>query len=311
MANYAARRVAAFVPVLVGVSLLVFGILRLIPGDPARILLFGTQPTQEQLEQLRQQLGLTRSLPHQYAVYLENLFRGDLGTSFTTAQPVSHDILQRLPSTLALAGAAMLVAIGIGIPLGIVAGMRPGGIVDRLATGVSVLGLAVPYFWLAFLLILLFAVRLRWLPSLGTGSPQAIILPALSLGIGFASVITRLMRSSLIDTYQQPYVKLARAKGLSERAVLFRHAMPNALVSVVTILGIEFGAMVSGAVVIEVVFGRPGLGSYLVTAIQDKDIPAVQGTVLVISVLYLVINLCVDLTYGLLDPRVRASWRSG
>jgi ABC-type dipeptide/oligopeptide/nickel transport system permease component len=310
MARYAARRVAAFVPVLVGVSLLVFGILRLIPGDPARILLFGTQPTQQQVEQLRRQLGLTRSLPHQYLVYVENLFRGDLGTSFTTAQPVSHDILQRTPSTLALAGAAMVVAIGIGIPLGIAAGVRPGGFVDRLATSLSVLGLAVPYFWLAFLLILLFAVRLHWLPSLGTGSPKAIVLPALSLGVGFASVITRLMRSSLIEAYGQPYVKLARAKGLSERAVLFRHAMPNALVSVVTILGIEFGTMVSGAVVIEVVFGRPGLGSYLVTAIQDKDIPAVQGTVLVVSVLYLVINLAVDLAYGLLDPRVRASWQT-
>jgi len=198
----------------------------------------------------------------------------------------------------------------LGVGLGVFAGWRRGSWLDNLVPATTMFQ-AVPYFWLAFLLILLFAVRLRWLPSLGTGSPQAIILPALSLGIGFASVITRLMRSSLIDTYQQPYVKLARAKGLSERAVLFSHAMPNALVSVVTILGIEFGAMVSGAVVIEVVFGRPGLGSYLVTAIQDKDIPAVQGTVLVISVLYLVINLCVDLTYGLLDPRVRASWRSG
>lgn len=309
MTRYATGRVLAFVPVLIGVSLLVFGILRLIPGDPAKILLFGTNPTPQQVQHLRAQLGLTKSLPEQYGIYVKHLVEGDLGTSFTTGQPVSQDIAARLPWTLRLAGAAMLVALGLGVPLGVIAGLRPGGLLDRLAIAISVLGLAVPYFWLAFLLILLVAVKLNLLPSLGTGSPQAIVLPALSLGIGFASVITRLVRASLVDVYRQPYIRLARASGVPARRILTRHALPNALISVVTIVGIEFGTMISGAVVIEVIFGRPGLGSYLVNAIQDKDIPAVQGAVLVISLIYLGINLLVDLAYGILDPRIRTSWR--
>lgn len=309
MTRYATGRVLAFVPVLIGVSLLAFGILRLIPGDPAKILLFGTNPTPQQVQHLRAQLGLTKSLPEQYGIYVKHLVEGDLGTSFTTGQPVSQDIAARLPWTLRLAGAAMLVALGLGVPLGVIAGLRPGGLLDRLAIAISVLGLAVPYFWLAFLLILLVAVKLNLLPSLGTGSPQAIVLPALSLGIGFASVITRLVRASLVDVYRQPYIRLARASGVPARRILTRHALPNALISVVTIVGIEFGTMISGAVVIEVIFGRPGLGSYLVNAIQDKDIPAVQGAVLVISLIYLGINLLVDLAYGILDPRIRTSWR--
>lgn len=297
-----------FVPVLFGVSVLVFAILHLIPGDPARILLFGSTPTPGEIARLRRSLGLDKPLPIQYVDYIGRLLRGDMGTSFTTHEPVSSDVVSRLPDTLALAGSAMAVALAVGIPLGIIGGLRPGTLIDRLATGTSVLGLAIPYFWLAFLLILLFAVQLGWLPSLGTGSPDAIVLPAVSLGVGFASVITRLLRSSLISVYQEPYIRLARANGMRGSTIFWRHALRNALTSVVTIIGIEFGTMISGAVVIEVIFGRPGLGSYLVEAIRDKDIPAVQGSVLVISLLYLIINLLVDLSHGYLDPRIRLSW---
>ncbi len=309
MARYALRRLATFVPVLLGVTLVTFLVLHLIPGDPARILLFGTNPTPAQVRRLTDQLGLDRPLPTQYLVYLGHLLRGDFGQSYSTNSPVLSDIAQRLPSTMALAGAGMVVATLVGVPLGILAGLRPGSILDRLATGTSVVGMAVPYFWLAFLLILLFAVKLGWLPALGTGATDAIVLPALALGIGFAAILTRLMRASLAEVYHRPYIELARAEGLSPFAVLWRHALRNAVLPVVVILGIEFGTMVSGAVVIEVIFGRPGLGAYIVSAISNKDIPAVQGAVLVIALMYLVVNLVVDLAHGVLDPRVRASWQ--
>jgi peptide/nickel transport system permease protein len=194
------------------------------------------------------------------------------------------------------------------MPVGIVGGVRPGSLADRLASGFSILGVAIPYFWFALILILVFAVNLRMLPSLGEGSPQSIILPALSLGWGLSAVIARLLRNNLVEIYRQPYMQVARSKGLSETMLLYRHALKNALIPVVTILGLQFGNVLSGAVVVEVIFGRPGIGSYLVLAIQSKDIPAVQSVVLFIAVLYLLINLLVDFAYGFLDPRIRLSW---
>ena len=196
----------------------------------------------------------------------------------------------------------------IGVPVGIVSGVRPGSWWDRIGTAFVVLGTAVPFFWLAIVLILIFAVDLGWLPSLGTGSPQALVLPAVALGWNLAAVITRLLRNSLVDIYLQPYIRVARAKGLSGRAILVRHALKNALIPVVTILGLQFGNLVAGAVVIEVIFGRNGIGSYLVQAITAKDIPAVQGVVLFVAVLYIIVNLLVELVYGFLDPRIRRGW---
>lgn len=302
------RRLAISVPVLVGVTVLVFLILHLIPGDPAQIMLFGSRPTPQQIEQLRSQLGLNQPLPVQYWLYLERLAHGDLGQSFITGRPILDEIAQRLPDTLELTLAAMLVAVVIGMPLGIVGGVRPGSWADRLGSGFAVLGVAVPYFWFALVLILLFAVDLRLLPSLGEGSWNAILLPALSLGWGLSAIIARLLRNNLVEIYQQPYMQVARAKGLSERMLLYRHALKNALIPVVTILGLQFGNVLSGAVVVEVIFGRPGIGSYLVQAIQAKDIPVVQSVVLFIAVIYILINLLVDLAYGVLDPRIRLSW---
>jgi peptide/nickel transport system permease protein len=308
MIDFVVRRLAVAVPVLFGVSLLVFMILHLIPGDPAQILLFGSNPTPQQLAQLRAQLGLDQPLVVQYFVYISHVLRGDLGVSFIAQQPVSSEIAQRFPDTLELTLSGMGVAVLIGAPLGILAGVWPNTWVDRLCTGSAILGVAVPYFWFALILITIVAVDLRWLPSLGEGSPQALILPAVSLGWAFSAVIARLLRANLIEVYQQPYMMVARSKGLSSTALLFSHAIKNAAIPVITILGLQFGNLLSGAVVIEVIFGRNGIGSYLVESIHAKDIPAVQGVVLFIAALYLLINLVVDIAYGLLDPRIRVSW---
>lgn len=305
------RRLAVAVPVLFGVSVLVFLILHLIPGDPAQIMLFGSNPTPQQVQNLRVELGLDKPLPVQYALYAGRLLHGDLGQSFITGRPIAEEIAVRFPSTLELTLAAMLIAVLIGVPIGILGGVRPNSWADKVSSGFAVLGVAVPYFWFALVLVLVFAVHLRVLPSLGVGSPQAVVLPALSLGWGLSAIIARLLRNNLVEIYQQAYMQVARAKGLSQSMMLYRHALKNALIPVVTILGLQFGNVLSGAVVVEVIFGRPGIGSYLVSAIQAKDIPAVQSVVLFIAVLYILINLAVDVLYGLLDPRIRMSWVRG
>jgi peptide/nickel transport system permease protein len=308
MARMLGRRLAVAAPVLLGVSILVFLILHLLPGDPAQIMLFGSNPTPQQVENLRIALGLDKPLPVQYLLYVGRLVHGDLGQSFITGRPITEEIAARFPATLQLTLAAMFVAVMIGVPIGIVGGLRPGSLADRLGSGFAVLGVAVPYFWFALVLVLVFAVRLQVLPSLGVGPPQSIILPAVSLGWGLSAIIARLLRNNLVEIYQQPYMQVAKAKGLSESMMLYRHALKNAMIPVVTILGLQFGNVLSGAVVVEVIFGRPGIGSYLVSAIQAKDIPVVQSVVLFIAVLYILINLLTDVLYGLLDPRIRMSW---
>ncbi len=309
MLTFVGRRLLAALPVLIGVTFLVFAMLRLIPGDPAQILLFGSSPTPARVAELRTTLGLDRPFFLQYALYLGRVVTGDLGYSYVSNASVGSEILQRVPYTLNLTGFAMLVALLVGIPTGMAAGLRPGSAVDRLATGASVLGLAVPSFWLAQLLVLLFAVKLGLLPALGVGGSVALVLPALSLGLGFAAIITRMLRSSLIEVYQQPYMLVARAKGLSSWRMLTRHALRNAASSVVTIVGLQIGNLIAGAIAIEVIFGRPGLGSYLVARIQQKDIPSIQGIVLFVAIVYLLVNLLVDLTHATLDPRIRQGWR--
>lgn len=305
MLRFALNRILVSIPVLFGVTLLAFSIIRLIPGDPAQILLFGSNPTPQQIEHLRIQLGLTRPYPVQYFIFLGQLLQGNLGQSYITGQPITSEIATRLPDTLILTLSAMAVGVIIGIPLGIVAGTRPNSWLDHLATGVAVLGVAIPYFWLALVLILVLAVHWHVFPSLGEGSPRALVLPAVSLGWGLAAIIARLLRNNLIGVYRQQYMQVARAKGVTSWRMLWKHASKNALIPVITILGLQFGNLLSGAVAIEVIFGRPGIGSYLVSAIQAKDIPAVQGMMLFIAVMYILINMVVDITYGLLDPRIR------
>jgi peptide/nickel transport system permease protein len=302
------RRLLMVVPVLFGITVLVFSILHLIPGNPAQILLFGSNATPQQVANLDKQLGLSGSVFSQYGNYLVQLLHGNLGYSYSSNQTVVAEISSQLPYTINLALGGLVVALGVGIPLGIVAGVRPGGITDKVATGVAVLGVAIPYFWLAILLVLLFAVKLRVLPALGTGSVKALILPSIALGWGFAAIIARLLRNNLIEVYDRPFMIVARAKGLSEWRLLWQHAMRNAVGSTVTIVGLQFGYLLAGAVAIEVIFGRPGLGAFLVARIQEKDIPSIQGVVLLVAVVYLVVNLLVDVAHGLLDPRIRRSW---
>lgn len=304
MPAFIGRRVLAAVPVLLGVTFVVFLVLQLIPGDPAQILLFGSNPTPQAVANLRHQLGLNDPFFVQYLHYLGNLLSGNLGFSYVSQQSVGSEITSHLPPTINLTLAGMAVALMLGVPLGLVSGLRPGTLIDSLATGVAVLGIAIPYFWLAIVLVLVFAVKLRWLPSLGTGSLAALILPAVSLGAGFAAIIARLLRNSIIEVYQRPFMLVARSKGLSGRALLTRHALRNAVASTVTIVGLQFGYLLAGAVAIEVLFGRPGLGSFLVSRIQSKDVPAIQGIVLLVAVAYVAVNLLVDILQGVLDPRL-------
>ncbi len=305
MLRYIGQRFVAMVPVLFGVSLLVFLILYLMPGDPAQTMLFGTNATPDQVATLRHQLGLDRPLHLQYFDFAGRLVRGDLGESFVTQRPVGSEIAAQFPSTMRLAGAGMAFALLIGLPTGILAGVRRGTWVDTVGSGISVLGVAIPNFWLAVLLILIFSVTLNWFPVLGQGSLRALVLPAISLGWGFAAIITRLVRASMIEVLNQPYVVTARAKGLGERIVVLRHTLKNAMIPVVTILGLQVANLLSGAVVVESIFARQGIGSLAVRAIQAKDVPLIQGVVIFVAAVYVLINLLVDISYALLDPRIR------
>jgi ABC-type dipeptide/oligopeptide/nickel transport system permease component len=291
--------------VLLGVSIITFASLHLLPGNPAQTLLFGTNATPQQVQALSRQLGLNRPLPVQYLHYLGQLLHGNLGQSYINQVPVASEIAQRLPSTIELALAALVVALAIGVPAGLVAGTRPGTWIDRVATSGAVLGVAIPYFWLALLLVLVFSVDLGLLPSLGVGGFESMILPAVALGWGFAAMIARLLRAGLIEVYAQPYVVAARARGLSERRILATTVLRNASGPMVAALGLQIGQMLAGAVAIEVIFGRTGMGSLLYNAISSKDIPTVQGGVLFLAVVYVALNLIVDVLKAIIDPRTR------
>lgn len=305
MTGFVIRRLALAVPVLFGVSIITFAALHLIPGDPAATLLFGTNATPQQVAQLRHQLGLDHSVVSQYLTYLGNLLHGDLGHSYINHTTVASELGDRLGSTAVLALGALVVALAIGVPAGLLAGTRPGTWVDRVATSGAVLGVAIPYFWLALILVLVFSVRLGWLPSLSTGGFEGLILPSIALGWGFAAMIARLLRGGLVNAYAQPFVTAARARGLSPARVLATTVFRNACGPMVTALGVQIGQMLAGAVAIEVVFGRSGLGSLLFNAIGSKDIPTIQGGVLFIAVLYVLLNLLVDVGKALLDPRTQ------
>jgi ABC-type dipeptide/oligopeptide/nickel transport system permease component len=301
--RYLAARLLAAVPVLVGITLAVFVAMRLIPGDPA-VIFAGERATREDVERLRGQLGLDRPLPVQYGVFLARLVQGDLGRSIRSGRPVALEIRTRAGYTLALAAAAITVTVAAGVPLGIVAAVRRRTWVDRVSLGASLLGIAAPAFVVGVLLQLLFAVRLGVLPTAGADSPWHLVLPALALGAFPVANVARLTRAGMLEVLGQDYVRTARAKGLGESAVLW-HALRNALVPVTTIVGLQLGYMLGGAVLVEVVFAWPGLGRFLVQSIASRDYPAVQGAVLVVTAAYVLVNLAVDLLYGVLDPRIR------
>jgi peptide/nickel transport system permease protein len=299
------RRLLAAIPVVFGITVIAFLLIHLSPGDPAKVILFGSQAGPAQITALRHQLGLDQPLWQQYVNFVGQLLHGDLGTSYLTKNTVAFELLSRAPSTLELTGAAMLVAVVIGVPLGMVAGSRPNSPIDGFARAVSFIGGAVPYFFLALLLVLLFSVHLGWLPAIDDGTVRGLVIPAVSLGWGYAAILTRLIRGRVIDEFQSEYVRSARARGASEIRVLVAHVLRNSSTPVITTIGLQFGNILTGAAITETIFGRPGLGSFLATAITSKNIPVVQGSVVVIGVGYVVINLLVDIAVGAIDPRSR------
>ncbi len=297
-------RCLAGIPALLLVTVLVFTVVRLIPGDPARILA-GDFATDQTVAELRQRWRLDRPLPVQYAAYVAGLARGDLGRSTATSLPVAGELGERFLRTLLLAGAAILVATLVGVTLGILSATHRASLLDFAATALALAGVSTPIFWSGLILILLFSVELPWLPAGGTGSFAHLILPAVSLGLFGAGVIARQTRSSMLETLGEDFVRTARAKGLTERIVVYKHALKNALIPVVTVLADQFGRMLGGAILTETVFSWPGMGRYLIEAIAMRDYPVIQGIILVFATSFLVVNLLLDISYALLDPRVQ------
>lgn len=303
--GFVLRRLAASVPVVFGITVVAFLLIHMVPGDPAQAILFGSNASPEQIADLRAQLGLDQPLWQQYLTFMGQLLQGDLGTSYVTNNPVASELLSRTPSTLQLTAAAMAIAIVIGVPLGLVAGIRPGSALDLVSRTVSFIGVAVPYFFLALLLVLAFSINLGWAPAIDDGSLSALVLPAISLGWGYAAILTRLVRGRVIEEYRSDYVKSANARGCSERRVLLGHVFRNSSIPAVTMIGLQFGNILTGAAVTEVIFGRAGVGSFLATSITTKNIPVVQGAIVLIGIAYILINLIVDLVVGAIDPRTR------
>jgi len=276
-----------------------------VPGDPVKMMLSEFQTNPQQVALLRSQLHLDESLPQQYGRFVVNALRGDLGISIRSKRPVRNEIGENLGSTLQLAAVALLIAATIGMPLGIIAALRQHSWLDIGPMVFALSGVSMPSFWLGLLLIFLFSLRLGWLPATGGGDLQHLILPALTLGLGASAIIARLTRSSMLEVLRQEYMVTARAKGLRESTVVLRHGLKNALIPVITIFGLQFGSLLAGAVVVETVFARPGIGRLIVSAILSKDFPMVQGIILFTATAYVIANLLVDLAYGLLDPRIR------
>ena len=304
MLRFLIRRLLLTLPVLLGVATLVFALIHLIPGDPAQAIL-GETASEADVAALRKKLGLDRPLLEQYGAFLTNAAQGDLGTSLRSNAPVAEEITARLPATLELAAAAMFVAIGFSIPLGIIAAVRRGTTVDHAATTVALTGISIPNFWLGPLLALVFAVELGWLPVSGRGTLAHLVLPAISLGTALAAILARMTRASLLEELREPYVQAARARGASQARAVLRHAFRNSLIPIVTLVGLQFGAVLTGAVITETIFAWPGIGRLLIQSIGFRDYPIVQGCILFIAITYVAMNLITDLVYGVLDPRIR------
>jgi peptide/nickel transport system permease protein len=304
MLGYIIKRLFLIVPTLIGVTFLVFLSVRLIPGDPATALA-GELATPQLVETIRRQYGLDRPLLVQYGIFLGNLAQGDLGQSTRTRRPVTSELEARVGNTIQLALASLAVAALIGVTAGVLSATRRNTWLDHASMLIALFGVSMPVFWLGLMLMLIFAVRLGWFPAVGTGTWRHLVLPALALGAGSAAIIARMTRATMLDVMSKNYVLAARAKGVPERVLVVKHALRNALIPVVTIMGLQFGTLLGGAVITETVFGWPGIGRFLVDSILVRDYPSVQGTVLLIAVGFVLVNLLVDLMYGFLDPRIR------
>lgn len=303
MGRFILRRFAMLIPVLVGVSLTAFLILHLAPGDPAR-LMAGVEASQEDVDMLRHKFGLDRPLPVQYAMFVKGLFTGEL-MSLRYESPAMEIILPKLKNTLILACASIVVAVVLGVTAGVLSATHRKSWIDYTATILSLFGISMPVFWWGLLLMLLFSVKLMWLPSGGMGTFRHIILPAVVLGTASTGIIARMTRSSMLDVLRQDYITTATAKGLTRRLVVNRHALRNALIPTVTVVGLQFGQLLAGAVLTETVFTWPGVGRLLVTSILARDLPVVQATLVIIAMLFVFVNLAVDVLYAVLDPRIR------
>lgn len=306
MFTYLVRRLITSVLVLFGVSVLVFSVIHLVPGDVTMAILGRQRVSEEKVAELREQLGLNDPLYVQYGRYLSNALRGDLGKSIRTNMPVSQAIAEQLPSTVALAASALVVALAIGLIVGLLAALRHGTWFDTFVMGLSVSGLSIPTFWMGLLLILLFSVNLKLFPSISNSSSfRDLFLPALTLGLPEAAVVARMVRASMLDVLNKDYIITARAKGLPERAVVLKHALRNALIPVVTFVGLQMAYLLGGATIVETMFARQGIGRLAVQSIFSRDYPMVQGVVLITAAIYVVINTLTDITYVYLNPRIR------
>jgi len=304
MSRFLIRRLLLTVPVLFGIVTLVFSLIHLVPGDPVQIML-GEGAQASDVELLRHKLGLDRPILEQYSTYLTNLLRGDLGISLRFDAPVGQIILARYPATVELAILSLIVATTIAAPAGILAAVSTGTWLDRCITTFTLLGISLPNFVLAPLAIIVFSIMLGWVPVSGRAEASSYILPSMTLGVSLAAILTRMVRASMIEELQEDYVKTARAKGLPESTVLLKHALKNGLIPVVTVLGLQFGTLLAGAIITESIFSWPGLGRLTVQAINSRDYPLVQGCILMIALTYVTVNLLTDLTYGFLDPRIK------
>jgi ABC-type dipeptide/oligopeptide/nickel transport system permease component len=300
------RRLMLAIPTLIGVMIVVFLLLYVAPGDPVQDMV-GERADAETIARLRKELNLDEPLPKQFILYAGGVLKGDLGNSYITQRPIIRDIRERFPKTLLLAGSAMFLASVLGITIGVLSARNPGGWFDRLGLGLAYLGISFPVYWVGLILILIFAVTLKWLPPSGYGGIEYLVLPALALGSRSIAFLARVTRASMLEVMGGDFVRTARAKGLRERVVIGRHALRNALIPIITVLGLDFGYYLTGSILTETIFSWPGIGRYVVNAIARRDLPAINGTVLFLSAVFVLVNLITDLAYAKADPRVAYS----
>ncbi|AFG36602.1 nickel ABC transporter permease [Spirochaeta africana] len=308
MHRYILRRLFLLIPVILGVSFVVFSIMYFTPGDPAKIML-GERAPEAEVEALRESMGLNDPFAVRYVSFIGNALRGEFGRSLVTRRPVAEELFGRFPATLSLAAAAVLISVAIGIPIGIISAIKQYSLFDNISMGFALIGVSMPNFWQGLMMILLFSVTLGWFPSSGYGSFRHLVMPAITLGTSSMALITRMTRSSMLEVVRQDYIRTARAKGLSENIVINRHALKNALIPIVTVVGLQFGYLLGGAVLTETVFAWPGVGRLMVDAIRQKDFPMVQSGVLLLAVAFSLVNLGVDILYAYIDPRIKAQYK--
>lgn len=308
MLTYIVRRIGLMIFILLGVSIITFFMMYIVPGDPAEIIAIeqhGGEVTRETIEHVRAKHGLDRPVYIQYFHWLINVLQGDFGHSYRTDRPVLNEILAKLPATIQLALASTLLSLTIAIPIGVISATKQYSVIDNLSMTGALIGVSMPNFWLGLLLILFFSLYLGWFPVFGRGGIEHLILPAITLGTGMAAITTRLTRSSMLEVIKQDYITTAKAKGLSEKVIIWIHALKNALIPVVTVIGLQFGSLLEGAVIVETIFAWPGVGRLLVDSIFARDFAMIQGCVFFIAVIYVLVNLMVDISYAYLDPRIR------